>query len=140
MHIVPRFVTHCRQEIFSVLDSQYFLHTLSFTSCCPHLNLVCLCQWKSEMNSWGFLGLTTHVFAHRLHICCRLQLCKKILSQLNGIKIHFLWSLINYRCVTVEVQIKYLSVESVCDLCKFFCYVCINLTVSTFKLWIRRLI
>ena len=56
LQIVPRIVTHFRQEIFlfSVLDSQYFLHTLSFTSCCPHLNLICLCQWKYEMNSWGF--------------------------------------------------------------------------------------
>lgn len=54
VQIVPRIVTHFRLEIFSVLDSQYFLHALSFTSHCPHLNLMCLCQWKSEMNSWGF--------------------------------------------------------------------------------------
>lgn len=52
--IVPRIMSHFREETISVLNSQYFLHVLIYVVFALISTSSCVGQWKSEMNSGGF--------------------------------------------------------------------------------------
>lgn len=89
--IVPRIMSHFREETISVLNSQYFLHVLINVVFALISTSSCVGQWKSEMNSGGFshfyrlflLIVSTCVAPDRQTYSCKLKGFK-----IQGIRLH----------------------------------------------------